>query len=611
MPISEALSAIAIDQLPSLISKLAETNALKYGGNAANVKTFISPHIEAIYNKCSTIKTMLNPEEEVNFLSIYSAQRFNIAESRIDQFDFVDLIKKGKKNYILTGTGGSGKSFFTKYLWLSLFNDSAGKIPLYIELRNLNLSEPDLLTYIRTSITTGKSTISEKEFNKKVFNGEFFLILDGFDELSADVSQKVQNQIIHLSNESKDISIFVSSRPEYNFGSWSKFSVVSIESLNKDQCLDLIRLAPFNEQTKTQFAKKVDKELFDKHEEFLSSPLLTCMMLITFSSERDIPGKMHQFYGDAYNALYKRHDRNKEGGFIRQYYSNISEDDFKRLFSFFCFYSYYKEIFDFDYELLFDCINKSSEIAGVEVRVDSFIEDLTKSVCLIIKDGSVYSFSHRSFQEYFAARCLNYISRDKVKAFMYAFAARKTDQVLYLAYDMYPDLVRDELLINYKKEFSEYFPKIATKKAVLKYSERAGYHFHFSKTQKSSSGSNWFYMCKLDSFYGVVAFLKNKFPDKFAQHLNSYNFKMEDSYMAEIAEFIGAKTINSAIIRISEGSVVMRHGREKTHVLDSCESFYLSNIYALLRADMKGVSDCLIEIERDADRCSDLIDTLL
>ena len=41
----------------------------------------------------------------------------------------------------------------------------------------------------------------------------------------------------------------------------------------------------------------------------------------------------------------------------------------------------------------------------VEVNFDSmdFLIDLTNSVCMLIHDGLEYRFSHRSFQEYFAA----------------------------------------------------------------------------------------------------------------------------------------------------------------------------------------------------------------
>ena len=36
-------------------------------------------------------------------------------------------------------------------------------------------------------------------------------------------------------------------------------------------------------------------------------------------------------------------------------------------------------------------------------RIEDFQEDLTSSVCMLVKDGLNYRFSHRSFQEYFAA----------------------------------------------------------------------------------------------------------------------------------------------------------------------------------------------------------------
>lgn len=162
---SEILAAEIAKGLPSLLSTLVSNHLKRPSNNGKehreeNIRTFISPHIEATFKKCINIKTLLNPNEPVDFLSIYSAQKFDLSDNLIDQYGFVEAIKQSSNNYILTGTGGSGKSIFTKYLWLSLFNDSNGKIPLFIELRNLNVSSPDLVSFLRNTVTQGKATIS-------------------------------------------------------------------------------------------------------------------------------------------------------------------------------------------------------------------------------------------------------------------------------------------------------------------------------------------------------------------------------------------------------------------------------------------------------------------
>ena len=46
------------------------------------------------------------------------------------------------------------------------------------------------------------------------------------------------------------------------------------------------------------------------------------------------------------------------------------------------------------------CQNKFDNIKFV---VDDFLIDITQSVCMLVKEGIDYRFTHRSFQEYFAA----------------------------------------------------------------------------------------------------------------------------------------------------------------------------------------------------------------
>ena len=78
-------------------------------GKQERVKTDLSPHLEATFNKCIKIKTLINPATQSDFLSIYSTQRFSFRQNKFDQYEAVELIKNSVQRIIITGTGGAGK----------------------------------------------------------------------------------------------------------------------------------------------------------------------------------------------------------------------------------------------------------------------------------------------------------------------------------------------------------------------------------------------------------------------------------------------------------------------------------------------------------------------
>jgi Cdc6-like AAA superfamily ATPase len=157
------LSSLILKGSSELVTMLVKAYAKRIAEsnieNVSKLKSNIIPHIDATFNKCKTIKTLLNPQTPADFLAIYATQRFQAQNRLFDHYGMVDYVRNKANNIIIAGSGGSGKSMFTRYLWLSLFVHSDGKIPLFIELRNINnintgnnLNE-SLLSYIHASIS--------------------------------------------------------------------------------------------------------------------------------------------------------------------------------------------------------------------------------------------------------------------------------------------------------------------------------------------------------------------------------------------------------------------------------------------------------------------------
>ena len=219
-----------------------------------------------------------------------------------------------------------------KYLTICRFENSRGMIPLFVELRQLNaLSSKKLLTYIHQSCASTGNSVTYEQFELALRAGGLVLILDGFDEIDFSHRDAISTQILEISLAYPRVPIVVSSRPDDKFGSWQDFYVFTICALEKDQVLELIDKIDYEEELKRRFRREVDRHLYEAHTSFLSSPLLSSIMLLTYEQFAEIPNKMHIFYEQAFAALFRRHDAQKSQ-FIRKTYTNLAIDDFRAFF---------------------------------------------------------------------------------------------------------------------------------------------------------------------------------------------------------------------------------------------------------------------------------------
>ena len=463
----------ALESSASLLGDIAARRAVKSlnFGKGQNIEKIISKHVEATYTKCLTIKTLINPQHKSNLLAIYSTQRFSRDKFELDHYGLVEHIKNGSRNIIVTGTAGAGKSMFMRYLWASMVTASEAKIPIFVELKNVNnISNFDITTYLFHTLTSHSSELTMRRFVDGLHNGEFVIILDGFDELHKKSQAKIRSEIIDFAELYSGVSVIVSSRPDNEFASWSVFDVFEVKPMAREDTIELIEKCDFADDDKLAFVSKIKEDNFyKKNKEFLESPLLASMMLLAFSSKYDIPGKMHEFYSLAFDSLYKRHDSYKPKGVDREFLSRIEEDEFKRLLSYLCFISYYDEVFKFNRNQLSEYINRAVKVSGIKVSVDGFIHDLTKCVCILVYEGSDIVFSHRSFQEYFAACCLGHLSSNNIMKAVDSFKDRPDDEVVLMFNEMFPDQFRRNYIVEKYDEVAKVCAKVASKLSVEKF----------------------------------------------------------------------------------------------------------------------------------------------
>ncbi len=366
--------------------------------------TAFEEYLENTSARNSKVKTLIYRHVPKDLYSFYECIGVRY-DDKIIKTDSIENIISISNKIIISGTGGIGKTTLLKHLFLNTIKETT-YIPVLIELRTVNTMDIErvcIKKIIYENLTNNGFKIEEEYFDFSLEQGAYIILFDGFDEVNRDKLQKLTEEIIALSNKYPQNKYIVTSRPTDDFIGWNDFTEMHSMTLSKEQALSLIDKIEFDENVKSIFYKELDETLYEKYKSFASNPLLLTIMLLTFDNRASIPDKLNDFYEQAFATLFNMHDATKEA-YVRDIRSELGCEDFKMVFSYFCFRSYFTGQNEFNEvtlrNYLQQCQNKFTSIKFV---IDDFLMDLTQSVCMLVKEGINYRFTHRSFQEYFAA----------------------------------------------------------------------------------------------------------------------------------------------------------------------------------------------------------------
>ncbi|AFY37634.1 putative signal transduction protein with Nacht domain [[Leptolyngbya] sp. PCC 7376] len=418
-------------------------------------------YLKRNFNKCSKTKTILYRDQPVNLKDFYVRtdlqRKGHFLGQTITENEFLDIIKS-EQRIIISGTAGSGKSTFCKSIFLDLIETHNEIIPLFLELRQLNSEkELSILEYLINELKKFKSSFAGDQLDYALKKGKIILILDGFDEVNRDRKEVVEREIIEIAGHYENVLLVCSTRPDDRFISWEEFHTYQVLPLDKVKALNLIRKMRFDATIKSNFIKALDANLYDKHKSFASNPLLLTMMLLTYEQIAEIPEKIHLFYHEAFSTLFHKHDAFKSS-YRRKTYTGLSIDDFAKLLSTFSLLSYSQEKYSFSRDELIELLKASKKISKIIAEEENILNDLLFSVCILQKDGLKYTFTHRSFQEYFTALFLtNFNSCQKYELFEKVAFTNRSDSVIMISLEINQELVEKEWIIPKLKWFLEQF----------------------------------------------------------------------------------------------------------------------------------------------------------
>jgi energy-coupling factor transporter ATP-binding protein EcfA2 len=323
-------------------------------------------------------------------------------------------VLKVSKNIIITGITGSGKSTLMKHLFFSILLSENKYIPFFVELRRVK-NVDTLEEYLYKSLGENLP-ISFKEFTFMLDAGKFIFLFDGTDEKDLYDSMVFMENVLELRDKYSNNVYILTARPNEMFLKWHNFSQLEINQLEKKKTIEIIKKLDLEKEIKNSFIKTVTEKLFESHGSFLSNPLLISVMILTFIEGGSVPLKMNLFFHRAFSTLYYKHDASKKIGYTRLMFSKLDINEFKNVFAFFCFYAYFNKETSFSKNRILDILNYSKDYNKLDFDEKSFFIDLSKSVCLIIKDKleiNSYIFTHIAFKDFFVSYFITNLIKDK------------------------------------------------------------------------------------------------------------------------------------------------------------------------------------------------------
>jgi len=434
--------------------KVYEAGVKGYQEGRAKFRSAFENYLRNLYRSVSKTKTILYKDSPVELEKIFVEPELEVYEGAIEAFDYSNL------NYIsnrllVSATAGSGKSFLAKYTCLSILKNRKDVIPILLELRRLNSKGVGVVEEIKSIFSNSGLDVSLEFLRKMLSSGKFYLILDGYDELSLGLRDSVDRELLEITNNFLECPIMITTRPHERIEKWEGFYNVNVCPLDLDKAIELVQKLDYDPVVKQKFLDSLKDDLYDKHSSFLSNPLLLTIMLITYRESAEIPDKLHVFYDHAFDALFYKHDAYKDI-FKREMYSGLQIDDFKSLLSIFCVLSYLEQDFTFSNTLLNDYLRQAKSLSGLSVDTSKYKEDLLKSVCILTQDGISYSFTHRSFQEYFAALYVKSCDPEYRRKLLNRFSIMGGgESVLNLYFEMDRINLEKELIVPFMKKFIE------------------------------------------------------------------------------------------------------------------------------------------------------------
>lgn len=343
---------------------------------------------------------------------------FGKAEKFIPGTQAVEKYKK----LIVLGKPGAGKTTFLKYLAIQCNEGEfePARLPIFVTLKDFAEAQDKLRLLEYISRREHHSPIADSEsspeqltadFYKVFHQGRALVLLDGLDEVRSEDYHRVLTELRDFSEQFWSNQFVITCRIAAWDYIFEKFTEVEVADFNEKQ-IALFAEKWFNNKVirAETFLKYLD--LNPRTKQLTVIPLLLTLVCLAFEESGDCPSNRSELYKEGIDALLKKWD-SKRGIQRDRVYQKLSHQRKENLLSHIAFITFRQKDYLFKKNVVEQYISDyiqnlcKKSTAPEELQLDS--EAILKSIevqhgLLIERAKGIYSFSHLTFHEYFAAR---------------------------------------------------------------------------------------------------------------------------------------------------------------------------------------------------------------
>jgi len=345
------------------------------------------------------------------------SRRFQIRESsNLDGF----WVANKHQHLMILGGPGAGKSTFLRRIGLEALKGKEGIykhqcIPVFLELKQFNSDEVDLVRAISNELQNFGFPSSENFAVKALETGKLLILFDGLDEVPKVNTNKVIDTIQGFVTCYDQNRYIASCRIAAHRSNWNRFEDIELADFDDNQVQDFIKKWFSSElDCQAKVSERCWQLLNDSGntaaKELAHTPLLLIFLCLVYNKTQGFPGNRATLYRKALDILLEEWAAEKRIN-SGEIYQGLNTDLEKVLLSEIAYRGFINDrLFFMEQELveqikafLADTVDKPKYLDGKAVLHAIAVQQ----GILVERAEDVFSFSHLTVQEYLVAQYIN------------------------------------------------------------------------------------------------------------------------------------------------------------------------------------------------------------